>query len=109
MICGDLAGVNELVGHYKTWTANCLLKDCKCTQSDLLKFPLQCEPITWAELQECDTGEEIFELYEKKGFISEHDMMKVPDDPEFAKEISKHPIKNAFSHLPLSDPYQEVE
>jgi hypothetical protein len=110
MICGDLAGVNELVGHYNTWTANCLLEDCKCTQSDLLEFPLQCKPMTWAELQECDTVEEIFALYEKKGLISERDMMKVTEDPEFAKEISKHPIKNAFSRLPLSlsDPYQGV-
>ncbi len=97
MICEDLAGVNELVGHYNTWTANCLLKDCKCTQSDLLEFPLQCKPMTWAELQECDMVEEIFALYEKKGLISERDMMKVTEDPEFAKEISKQS---------LSDPYR---
>ena len=97
-----------MVGHYNTWTANCLLKDCKCSQSDLLEFPLQCEPITWADLQECDTVDEIFTLFEKRGLITELDVIKAKNDPVFAKDIPKHPIKNAFSKLPLSDPYQGV-
>jgi hypothetical protein len=108
MFIGDMVGCNEMIGQYQSHTANCLWKDCKCTQDELLQFPLQSEPITWADLQECEIVEEIFALYHKKGLISEDDMSKIHTDPAYAKESSKHPIKNAFDALPLADPYQGI-
>ncbi|MGA0401410.1 MAG: hypothetical protein ACO3PX_15705, partial [bacterium] len=105
---GDIAGVNEMVGHYNNCNANCLAKDCHCTQDDLLQFPPKCKPMRWLDLQQCETVEEVFDLYESHNLISERDMDAVLHDELFARSISKHPIKNAFDGLPLADPYQGI-
>lgn len=108
MFIGDIAGVNEMVGHYNTWKANCLVKDCKCSQDDILQFPLKCKQMTWADLNACSSEQEVFDLYSERGLISERDMTDMMNDPVFAKTISKHPINNAFDALPLADPYQGI-
>ena len=64
--------------------------------------------MSWADIQSCETVNDIFDLYEQKGLISEKDMTDIMSDPDFAKSISKHTIVNAFDSLPLSDPYQGV-
>jgi hypothetical protein len=74
MFVGDIAGVNEMIGHYKSSKARCVVKDCKCDKDDVMQFPLKCQQVTWADLQSCDTVEEIFEMYTRKGMISEKDM-----------------------------------
>ena len=74
-----------------------------------MQFPLKCQQVIWADLQSCDTVEEIFEmLYTRKGMISEKDMLDMVNDTELAKSLSKHPTTNAFDALPLSDPYQGI-
>jgi hypothetical protein len=35
MIIGDTVGSNELINHFNAYTANCLAKDCRCTQSQM--------------------------------------------------------------------------
>ena len=105
---GDIAGINEMIGHYNNNSANCLVKDCKCNQEEVLEFEPNCSPIKWTDLQACDNAKEVFDMYAEKGLVSERDMSCIMDDPELAKEISKHPIVNAFDSLPLSDPYQGV-
>ena len=106
MIVGDIAGVNEMVGHYNTCHANCVVKDCKCNHEDLVEFPPKCSQMKWSELQACNSVKEIFDLYAEKGLVSERDMSDIMNDKELAKSISKHPVTNAFDSLPLSDPYQ---
>lgn len=108
MIIGDIAGVNEMVGHYNTCAANCVVKDCKCNHDDILSFPPKCQQVKWFEIQSCNTPEEIFALFAQKGLVSEKDMSEAMTDPNFAKSISKHSISNAFDSLPLSDPYQGI-
>ena len=105
---GDIAGVNEMIGHYNNCSANCLAKDCKCAQDDILQFPPKCKQMRWLDLQACTTVDEIFQLYADKGLVSERDMCRVRHDPDFAKSISKHCIDNAFDKLPLADPYQGI-
>ena len=105
---GDIAGVNEMIGHYNNCKAQCLVKDCKCKQEDITSFPPKCSQVTWADIQACDTIGDIFDLYQKKGLVSEKDMSEIFADADFAKSISKHPIDNAFDRLPLSDPYQGI-
>eukprot|EP00956_Cyclotella_meneghiniana_P043452 scaffold270876_cov175-Cyclotella_meneghiniana.AAC.1 len=39
---GDIAGVNEMVGHYNNCSAQCLIMDCKCKQEDYTHFPPKC-------------------------------------------------------------------
>jgi hypothetical protein len=36
---GDIAGINEMIGHYNNNSANCLVlvKDCKCNQEEVLE------------------------------------------------------------------------
>ena len=108
MFVGDIAGVNEMIGHYNSSKARCVVKDCKCDKDDVMQFPLKCQHVTWADLQSCDTVEEIFEMYTRKGMISEKDMSDMMNDSELAKSLSKHQITNAFDALPLSDPYQGI-
>jgi hypothetical protein len=50
MIIGDIAGVNEMVGHYNTNHANCVVKDCKCNHEELLSFPPVCHQVKWKDL-----------------------------------------------------------
>lgn len=107
-VVGDMAGVNEMVGHYNNCQANCLIKDCKCSQKDYLDFPCNCEQITWRELQECSDAEEVFDLFHEKGLVSERDMHAIRTDVNLAKEISKHNISNAFDDLPLADAFQGI-
>ena len=106
---GDIAGVNEMIGHFNTWNSQCPAKDCKCSREEFVNtFPPKCSPVQWAEIQECKDVKEIFKLYLQKGLVSEKDMSVILDDPDYAKAISKHPIKNAFDALPLADPYQGI-
>ena len=42
MILGDSVGGNELVGQYNVYTAQCLAKDCRCKQSQIVQWPLKC-------------------------------------------------------------------
>ena len=107
---GDIAGVNEMVGHYNNNNnVQCLLKDCKCQQDDYTQtFPPKCSQVTWLELSQCKSDEEIFDLLFEKGLVSERDMCDIFEDADFAQSISKHPIRIAFDRLPLSDPYQGV-
>ena len=120
MIIGDIAGVNEMVGHYNTSHANCVVKDCKCNHEQLLSFPPVCHQVKWNDIQECETVEEIFKMYHDKGLVSEAEMSEVMKDvttldkqgkkdlKSYQKSISKHPVENAFDKLPLADPYQGV-
>ena len=105
---GDIAGVNEMIGHYNTCFANCVTKDCKCEHDDIVSFPPKCSQIRWADLQACDSVHEIFQLYADHGLVSEKDMSDILTDKELATTISKYPISNAFDSLPLSDPYQGI-
>ena len=97
-----------MVGHYNSCNASCLAKDCHCTQDNLLQFPPKCKPMRWLDLQQCETVEEVFDLYESHNLISERDMDAILHDELFARSISKHPTKNAFDGLPLADPYQGI-
>jgi hypothetical protein len=78
---GDIAGINEMIGHYNNNSANCLVADCKCNQEEILQFKPKCSPIKWADLQACDTAEQIFEMYAAKGLVSERDMSDMMNDP----------------------------
>jgi hypothetical protein len=40
------------------------------------------------------------------GLVSKWDMSEISNDVDFAKEIAKYVIDNAFDYLSLSDPYQ---
>ena len=108
MFVGDIAGVNEMVGHYNTSKAKCVVKDCKCDHEELVQFPPKCQQVSWADLQSCNSVEEIFEMYQKRGLVSEADMARARTDADFAQSISKHSIDNAFDKLPLADPYQGI-
>jgi hypothetical protein len=59
---GDIAGINEMIGHYNNNSANCLVKDCKCNQDKILEFEPNCSPIKWTDLQACDTAKEVFDM-----------------------------------------------
>jgi hypothetical protein len=67
-----------------------------------LEFEPNCSPIKWTDLQACDNAKEVFDMYAEKGLVSEGDMSCIMDDPELAKEISKHPIVNAFTAIEVS-------
>eukprot|EP00956_Cyclotella_meneghiniana_P006330 scaffold8307_cov37-Cyclotella_meneghiniana.AAC.1 len=103
-----MAGVNEMVGHYNNCQANCLIKDCKCSQKTYLDFPCNCQPISWLELQECSDAGEVFKLFHERGLLSERDMSNIRSDAELAKQLSKHTITNAFDGLPLADAHQGI-
>ena len=80
---GDIAGVNEMIGHFNTWNSQCPAKDCKCSREEFVNsFPPKCSPVQWAEIQECSDVKEIFNLYLQKGLVSEKDMSVILDDPQ---------------------------
>ncbi|MGA0823871.1 MAG: hypothetical protein ACO3PG_05370, partial [Pelagibacteraceae bacterium] len=107
MCIADISGMNELLGHFNTCKARCVVKDCKCSHNDLLLCnPPKCQQVKWTEIQQCSNIKEIFDLYESKNLVSERDMTEMMVNKDVAQFISKHPITNAFDSLPLSDPYQ---
>ncbi len=81
MVIGDTAGNNELACHFNSSgnsAINCLMYECKCSFADLPKVPTQCELITSQDIK-----------------------MSLTDEA-YAKSISQHPVKSAFSHLALA-------
>ena len=105
MIIGDTVGSNELINHFNSYLANCLAKDCRCTQSQIVKWPSKCRWPTSRELMACNSHFEVFQLYDSCNLISYQHLSYAGDDPEYAKSISKHIMKTAWDQLPLADVY----
>jgi hypothetical protein len=105
MSIGDTVGQNELVNHYNNYLANCLGKDCLCSQKDILTWPCQCRWPLWKEISECPNDAEVFSLYDRCGLVSYKDVAMARGDAEYAKTISKDPFETVWDFLPLSDRY----
>ncbi len=112
-IIGDTAGNNELIGHYQGCKARLQLKDCRCTEDQLIIFPPVCSYVSFRDMIQVG-GEttEIFKRYDENNLISWIELSMVRRDRSkkrmVQKHYSKHAVENAFDDLPLSDPYQGI-
>ena len=70
MSIGDTVGQNELVNHFNNYRANCLAKDCRCSQKDIITWPCQCRWPLWREINQCSDHSEVFRLYKECGLVS---------------------------------------
>ena len=101
---GDNKALHEACNHYGSVKARCLVKDCKCCKDDYTTFPSKCRFPDWAELIQCKTANQAFDLFEKCNLVTYRDISRAKEDPDFAKHISKHAtVDNAFETLPLAD------
>jgi hypothetical protein len=104
LLFGDNKALHEFTNHYGSVKARCLVKDCKCCKNDYTTFPSKCRFPDWAELIQCKTANQAFDLFEKCNLVSYRDISRAKEDPDFAKHISKHAtVDNAFETLPLAD------
>lgn len=105
MTIGDSVGQHELIGHYLSWKARCLGKDCRCSQDRIVKWPCKCRWPSSRELMECSSHAEVFELYDQCGLITYQHLTRAMGDEDYAKHISKHPIDTVWDKLPMADGY----
>lgn len=108
MIIGDSVGQHELIGHYLSWKARCLGKDCRCSQDRIVRWPCKCRWPLSREIMECSSHAEVFELYDKCGLISYQHLSRATVDDDYATYISKHPLDLVWNELPMADAYLGV-
>jgi hypothetical protein len=109
MIIGDTEGNNVLCSHKGGNNSTCLVKDCKCTLSNLSSVPPVCSPINYDDLVKCKgNNDAIFDMISSKGLVSMKDLWELDGDSQKEKAISFYDIDNFASLLPLADQHLGV-